>query len=92
MPKTIDLTDTQEARAKAALRLARQKARFHDDESGWLHRATAIAARCGISREAVYQWEVVPEGRVEAVAEVSEVPCVELRPDLYGPGACDEPR
>lgn len=87
MPKIKKLTDMQRERARSALELAKRKARYRDDDEGWVFRAKAIADRCGIARQAVYQWDVVPEGRVDAVSEVSEVPKADLRPDLYDKGA-----
>jgi len=85
-----DMIDIHRTRAKSALQLAKRKARYRDDDEGWVFRAKAIAARCGIARQAVYQWDVVPEARVEAVAEVSEVPKADLRPDLYDLEGADE--
>lgn len=42
-----------------------------------------IAKACGITEQAVCQWERVPAEHVIRVEDVSGVPRHELRPDLY---------
>lgn len=41
-----------------------------------------IADRLGISIAAVSQWQRVPRGRLQAVAEITGIPADQLRPDL----------
>lgn len=43
-----------------------------------------LAARLGISRQAVRQWRKVPTKRVPAVEQITGVPRHQLRPDVYG--------
>ena len=44
---------------------------------------TAIAGACGITTQAVSQWERVPPTRVRIVARLTGIPPHVLRPDLY---------
>lgn len=46
-----------------------------------------LAARLGITAQAVCQWKKVPPGRVLAIERVSGVSRSDLRPDLYPPEA-----
>lgn len=47
----------------------------------------AVAAKCGVSRQAIDKWFVsgVPPKRVIFVERISGVPRHELRPDIYPP-------
>lgn len=56
-----------------ALTLAKQRA----------HGPAALAAKLGISSQAVVQWDIVPPRRVLAVEAATGVSRHELRPDLY---------
>lgn len=47
----------------------------------------AVAAACGITRSAVYQWERVPSGHVRTIVKLSGLPLEVLRPDLFGESA-----
>lgn len=49
------------------------------------HLGTEISRRCGISRQAIYQWDQVPWNRVHVVAEVTGLPPHVIRPDIYPP-------
>lgn len=42
-----------------------------------------LAAKLGVSRHALYQWDIVPADRVIEVELVSGVSRAVLRPDLY---------
>lgn len=44
---------------------------------------TQVAAATGITTAAVSQWTRVPRRHVQAVSDVTGIPCVELRPDLF---------
>jgi DNA-binding transcriptional regulator YdaS (Cro superfamily) len=43
----------------------------------------ALAAKLGITRQAIYQWDELPMSRLKQIAEVSGLPAHELRPDLF---------
>ena len=45
--------------------------------------ASLIAERCGVSRQAVAQWRVVPPANMQAVAELAGKTPADLRPDLF---------
>jgi DNA-binding transcriptional regulator YdaS (Cro superfamily) len=47
-------------------------------------RLTKVAAACGISHSAVWQWKRIPSDRVLVVERVTGIPRTLLRPDLYG--------
>lgn len=46
-------------------------------------RLSALAKELGITHGAILQWDRVPSDRVVAVSRFTEIPLVELRPDLY---------
>lgn len=43
----------------------------------------AVAARLELSRQAVYQWEVIPLIHISKMAKLSGVPMEKLRPDVF---------
>jgi DNA-binding transcriptional regulator YdaS (Cro superfamily) len=43
----------------------------------------AVAVACGITRQAVHQWQEVPHRRVLTVARVIGLKPHEIRPDFY---------
>jgi DNA-binding transcriptional regulator YdaS (Cro superfamily) len=45
----------------------------------------ALAARLGITKSAVSQWDRVPAEHVLRVSELTGVSVHELRPDVFGP-------
>lgn len=45
--------------------------------------AKALAARLGIKRQAVVQWQIVPVGRCPKVEEVTGISRKVLRPDYF---------
>jgi DNA-binding transcriptional regulator YdaS (Cro superfamily) len=47
--------------------------------------AAALAARIGITEQAISQWRRVPHLRVLEIERATGVPRTELRPDLYPP-------
>lgn len=47
-------------------------------------RLAELAAACGITHSAVWQWERVPSDRILVVERVTSIPRAVLRPDLYG--------
>lgn len=48
--------------------------------------AQRIADACGVTREAVWQWqEQIPAKRVLDVEKITGIPRHKLRPDLYPP-------
>lgn len=46
-------------------------------------RLTDLAAACGITHSAIYQWKKVPAEHVRKVAEFTGISPAALRPDLY---------
>jgi len=56
----------------------------------------ALADKLGCTRQAVYQWDAVPRGRVLEIEEATgrQVTRTELRPDIYpqDPDAASAPR
>lgn len=46
---------------------------------------SAIAKSCGISRQAVSLWKIVPTNHIFTVKRLTGLPLHEIRPDLYGP-------
>lgn len=44
-----------------------------------------LARRLGISPVSVHNWRVVPEARLQAVADILGLPPERLRPDLFPP-------
>lgn len=72
--------------------------RIMSDGKDALRRATkaaggqaALAAKLGISAQAISQWDEVPPLRVLAVEEISGVSRHELRPDLYPAETAEAP-
>ena len=47
--------------------------------------AAALAAKLGISKQAVSMWQKIPAERVIAIEAATGIPREELRPDLYPP-------
>jgi hypothetical protein len=45
--------------------------------------APKLAAALGLSRWAPHEWKKVPDRHVRRVAEITGIPCHQLRPDLY---------
>jgi DNA-binding transcriptional regulator YdaS (Cro superfamily) len=45
--------------------------------------SAALAAKLGVTRQALSQWRRVPSMRARAVSEITGVPLHELRPDLW---------
>jgi DNA-binding transcriptional regulator YdaS (Cro superfamily) len=43
-----------------------------------------IAKLCGISPQAVSQWDIIPHNRVLVIEAGTNIPRERLRPDLYG--------
>ena len=58
-----------------------------DDLKAWIKaergRLAKLAAACGITHSAVWQWERVPQDRILVVEKVTSIPRATLRPDLY---------
>lgn len=50
-----------------------------------VHGAAALAARLGITTQAVWQWSICPPLRVLDVERETGVSRHDLRPDLFGP-------
>ena len=46
-------------------------------------RTTAVATECGISSQAVSQWDRVPAEHVLTVERITGAPRHEIRPDIY---------
>lgn len=46
-----------------------------------------LADLIGVSRQAIYQWQVIPADRVVAIELATGVPRERLRPDLYRPSS-----
>lgn len=46
-------------------------------------RLTDLAAACGITHSAIYQWKKVPAEHVRKVGEFTGIPLADLRPDLF---------
>lgn len=46
---------------------------------------TGLSRIAGVSRQAVQQWDRVPEDKVKQVAEATGISRHELRPDLFRP-------
>lgn len=44
---------------------------------------SAVARKCGISRQAVFQWKVVPVAHVAQVAKITGLSRRMIRPDVY---------
>ncbi len=42
-----------------------------------------LARKLGVSRQAVFQWDEIPESRVLQLEEVAGISRHDLRPDLY---------
>lgn len=64
----LDLSPVKEALNRAAL------------VAGGLAALSRIA---GVSRQAVQQWDRVPEDKVALVSDATGIPRYELRPDLF---------
>lgn len=47
-------------------------------------RGSALAKELGISRQAVYKWQICPITRALDVERITGVSRYELRPDIYG--------
>jgi DNA-binding transcriptional regulator YdaS (Cro superfamily) len=52
----------------------------------------AIAAVCGVSREAVRHWKSIPGEHCRRIEEATdgELSCHDLRPDIFGPAPVAE--
>ncbi|MBN9497834.1 MAG: helix-turn-helix domain-containing protein [Alphaproteobacteria bacterium] len=55
--------------------------------AGGAHKA---AAALGVKPQAVYQWSYVPAERVGQMAQLTNIPPHELRPDIFPPPAKSE--
>jgi hypothetical protein len=47
--------------------------------------AVKVAAACGITRHAVYQWQQVPTHQVHTVAAIIDMTPEQIRPDIFLP-------
>ena len=47
--------------------------------------AVKVAAACGVTRHAVYQWSSVPVNRVHTVAAIIGMTPAQIRPDIFKP-------
>ena len=66
---------------KRKLRKARD---FAVSEAGGPH---SLGKMLGITGQAVSQWEIVPEGRVNRMSRLLGIPKHNLRPDIHRPEA-----
>lgn len=44
---------------------------------------SALAAHLGLTRQAVWQWQVIPLRHLKRIATETKIPRQKLRPDLY---------
>lgn len=54
-------------------------------------RTTAVATECGITSQAVSQWDRVPAEHVLIVERITGAPRYDLRPDIYPKEQTDGP-